>query len=570
MKIFSYSFAVFISVILFHSLSLNCFLFESKKIAIGSKFAIATDHPLASQAGIDMYKNGGNMIDSFVASSFVLAVVRPQSTGLGGGGFALIRWNDTGETFALDFRERAPALANENMYLDKDGKVIDKLSMFGYKSIAIPGLVKGILELHKKYGSLTREEVLLPAKRLAEEGFTVYPNLEESIHGSAEEMNPAMKKIFMPNGVLLKSGDVLVQKDLANTIQKIISNGSDEFYKLSTADKIQKAMLGNDGLISKKDLADYKAIQRTPISIKYRDTEIIGFPPPSSAVFLFQILKSLEHKDLQQLKEEEKFSFYKYFIEAMGLGFEDRAIFGGDPDFTDVNVSQLLSEKNIVSKQKLIDKTVQSRISKQLPKSEDSKIPKTLESYNTTHISITDDKGNSISSTHSINYTFGSRVVIPNTGIIMNDTMDDFVVSPNQPNAYGLVGGKSNSIQPNKTPLSSMSPTIVVKDGKNWLNLGAPGGSFIVTSILNTLINRIDFDLSAYESVSNPRVHYQFKPDLVFLEEEMDPEFRILEDYGYNLKFTPNRGKVFYTEVRGDGKIIAVSDPRGQGNPMAE
>lgn len=562
----TYNFILFLFLIFVN----QCKLFESEPIAIGKKIAVATDHPLASQAALDIYKKGGNIVDSYVASSFVLCVVRPQSTGLGGGGFALIRWNKSKSSYALDFRERAPLAASEKMYINADGTVKDKESMFGYRSVAVPGMVKGLIEIHSKFGKLPREEVLLPAQRLADEGFTIYENLAESIEKSLPEMNTPMKKIFAPGGNPLKKGDILIQKDLARTIYKIGIHGSDEFYKLQTAESIHSDMAYHGGLITRADLMNYKTKERKPISIKYRGFEILSFPPPSSAVFFFQILKILEKYDLTEQYSSNRKLYAATLIESMGSAFRDREKYGGDPDFFSIDTTELLKDTYIQKKADRIQSILHLRKNQKLPQPEESKMPKTLESYNTTHISITDESGNSISSTHSINYTFGSRVVIHDTGLIMNDTMDDFSITPNQANAYGLIGGNANSIQPNKTPLSSMSPTIVVRDGENWLNLGAPGGSFIFTSILNTLVHRIDLNFSPIRSVSHPRIHYQNNPDLVFLEEALKPELEGLQEWGYNLKFTPSRGKVFYTE-RADGKkIIAVSDPRGQGIPIAE
>ncbi|WCL51135.1 gamma-glutamyltransferase [Leptospira sp. GIMC2001] len=534
----------------------------------GNEFAIATDHPLASQAGKQIYNAGGNVIDAFVAASFAISVLRPQSTSLAGGGFALIHWEKSQVTKAFDFRERAPMRASRKMYLNADNSVKPQASLFGFGSVAVPGNVRGLLDIHEKYGRLTREQVLTPSLRLAEEGFTVYPDLAEAIEKSQEQMSDDMKSIFSNQGRLLKAGEVLVQKDLANTIRLIIQNGSQEFYELETSKKIIAAMRSGGGYITEEDLIRYKTIEREPIEVNYRDKKIISFPPPSSGVFLLEILSILNSQDLDQYKKENPIEFYRFFIEAMRQGYKDRSEYGGDPKFTNVPVDAILSSAYTA------DQFLQiKRIVLEKPKSNKKntdQMPETLESYNTTHISVIDKEGNAVSSTQSLNYIFGSRVVAKGTGLVLNDTMDDFSVATGTPNAYGLVGGLANSIEPGKIPLSSMSPTIVLDDNKTWLVLGAPGGSFIPTAILNTLVNRIDFDMSYSDSVSSLRVHHQYKPDLVFAEEGLNKDLEPLEKYGYKMKFTPNRAKVFLVEKDRNGRLHAVSDPRGQGIPAVE
>jgi len=536
---------------------------KSNYYASGRTFAIATDHALASEAGKKIFQSGGNVFDAYVAASFAISVLRPQSTGLAGGGFALVKSAKTGKIEAYDFRERAPQLADEKMYLDSKGNVIENQSLFGYKAIGIPGNVKGLLSIHNKYGYLSLEQVLDPAYRLANEGFSVYEDLHTAIEKSKDDMNPAARNIFLRKGEALKTGSVLVQKDLANTIQNIILHGEREFYELETAAKIVKAMRVNQGIISLKDLKDYKVIQRKPLSINFKQYEIISFPPPSSGVFLFEILKFLENQDIKSLNDESPLDYYRMLVESMRIGYQDRSIHGGDPDFSLVPVDSLLSQDY------LTDRTMEVLAKSKAQVDSSGEMPKTLESYNTTHISVIDSMGNAVSSTHSVNYIFGSRIVIPGTGLIMNDTMDDFATSVGTSNAYGLVGGIKNLIKPNKTPLSSMSPTFIQENGQLRIALGAPGGSFIPTAILQTILNRLEFNMNPYESVASPRVHHQFQPNLVFAEEELSSKIKSMEEFGYKFKFTPNRAKVFMVEREKSGLLHAVSDPRGQGVPAA-
>jgi gamma-glutamyltranspeptidase/glutathione hydrolase len=549
---------------------LSCTEVWNPNYKIGKKFAIATDHPLASEAGKDIYKSGGNFIDAFVAASFVISVVRPQSTGLGGGGFAIVHSAKDQNTKTFDFRERAAKLSKKKMYLDKNGKVIGKESLFGHSSVAVPGFVPGMLELHSKYGLLPISQVLEPAYRIATDGFEVYPDLESAIEKSKKEMNPAMKKVFLLDGKPLKKGSLLVQKDLAETIQRIIKNGDLEFREGESIQKIVQSMKDNSGILSMEDFRNYKVKIQDPIHIQYRGLDIYSQPPPSSAVFLFQILLMLEKEKLLSLKDSRPVAYYQFLAEAMRFGYKDRSLFGGDPEFTKISVPDLLKESRI----KEYYYMVQSSIEKQnkndslnnkstLPKN----VPETLESYNTTHISIIDGEGNSVSSTHSINYIFGSRILVPGTGIILNDTMDDFAISPNASNAYGLIGGDANSIAPGKTPLSSMSPILVFQDDKIKYAIGAPGGSFIPNAIIQTLVNRWDFKLSPFESVESPRIHHQYSPDILFAEEELKDSLKSLDNTYYTIQYTSSRAKVFYVERGDDGRLHAVSDPRGQGVP---
>lgn len=543
-------------------LLLTCKFSSNKNYLVGDQFAIATDHPLASQAGKEAFQQGGNVVDAFVAASFAISVLRPQSTGLAGGGFALVHTRESGKTVGFDFRERAPGLARPRMYLGIDGKPIGRESLFGWKSVAVPGMVPGLLRIHAQYGKLSRKQVVQFAFRLADEGFTIYPDLESAIRNSEKEMNPAMRKIFLPKGKPLTAGSVLIQKDLAQVLSRIIQNGEEEFRTGETSQLILAGMAEHNGYLRASDLETYSVEEVEPIRLNYREYLLEGFPPPSSALFLYQILSLLEIENLQTMKKNNPNDFYRFLVEAMRYGYLNRSVYGGDPRFISIPATSLLSKDSIHRAYAETKKLPQSK--------QKATIPETMESYNTTHISVMDSQGNTVSSTHSINYIFGSRVVVEGTGLVLNDTMDDFSISPNIPNAYGLVGALANQIEAGKTPLSSMSPTIVWKEGKVFLSLGAPGGSYIPNAILQTLVNRLDFGLSPYESVASPRIHHQFQPDLVFWEQGLEDTASYLEGVGYETKFSQNRAKVFYVERGEDGRIHAVSDPRGQGIPAVK
>jgi gamma-glutamyltranspeptidase/glutathione hydrolase len=574
---------------------LNCK--SESKYQKGSEFVIATDHPLASAAGLEIHRKGGNLIDSYVAASFAISVLRPQSTGLAGGGFLLYHKPTEQRTYAFDFRERAPQSAYPSMYLDGSGNLVENASLFGAKSIAVPGNVKGWLELHEKFGLLSREEVLGPAIRLAEEGFTVYEDLANAIEKSKREMNEAMRLVFFPAGRALRAGDVLVQKDLAITLKKLVRFGAEEFYSGETASKISYYIKANRGYIELSDLRQYRVLERTPIRAEIAGREFVGFPPPSSGVFLFEILALMSRLDSGFFLNPEsdsisdlKIEYYsRYLIESMRQGYFDRSVYGADPDFSSVPVDEILDASLLNKKAQRIrafiqsqDAQVDNRVGvdpirwdpKFLPGgsgvSQKGSMPAKLESYNTTHISILNGSGEAISSTHSINYIFGSRLMIPGTGLIMNDTMDDFVADPSKENAYGLIGGKANQIEPGKTPLSSMSPTFLMNGNRVEISIGAPGGSFIPNAIINTLLNRLRKKMHPLDAVAAPRIHHQYSPDTVFLDEELSPDLEFLARYGYSLKFTPNRAKVFYVERDSDGVLHAVSDPRGQGIPVSQ
>ena len=536
---------------------------------------VVTAHPLATTAGINMLSMGGNAIDAAVASSFVLAVVRPQSTGIGGGGFALVYSPETTETRAFDFRERAPKAAFRDMYLDKKGQVkafryqgkeLEHPSLNGHLAAGVPGLVHGLLRLHESYGKLPRQTVLEPAINLAQNGFPVYPHLAASIKRRAEVLSQfeASKALFFNDQGPLQSGDKLYQKDLAETLKRIAQQGADEFYRGKTAKLIAAEMSRSGGLITMHDLQAYRTLERKPLRGTYKGYEIVSMPPPSSGgVHIIQMLNMLEQIGYQPKSIDDP-KRYHFLIESMRLAYADRAEYLGDPDFAKVPTGGLINPqyaKHLVGQMPTDHAGDSDKVKPGNP------LP--YESPSTTHLTIIDDRGMIVSSTHTVNTSLGSGVVVPGTGIILNNEMDDFSIKPGLPNAFGLIGSEANKVESGKTMLSSMSPTILFKDKKPKLALGSPGGSRIITAVLQTILNYIDFGLSLDEAVARLRIHHQWQPDMVFLEGEPSqlPYGPGLERLGHQLKSTPfYLGDVQAIAIEGD-EIIGVSDPRGDGIP---
>ncbi len=431
---------------------------------------VSSDSEIATRVGIEILKKGGNAIDAAVAVGFTLAVTFPTAGNIGGGGFMLIRMAD-GREALIDYREMAPLKAYRDMYLDKNGEVIKGLSEEGYLASGVPGTVAGLTLALEKFGTLPLKEVLKPAIEIAEKGFPVDSYLKNSIDSHIELLSkfPETKRILLKNKKELKVGEILVQKDLAKTLREIAKYGPDAFYRGRIAELIEKDMKRNSGLLDKESLSSYKAIIREPIRTSYRGYEIVTAPPPSSGVILLQILNILENFPISKM--DWKSDEYIHFVaEAMKLAFRDRARLLGDPNFVKIPLKTLLSKDYAEKKAKTI--RYLSAISE---KEADSFNPWT-EKEETTHFSVIDKYGNIVSNTYTLNGSFGSGVIIKGTGILMNNEMDDFSIKPGYPNIYGLIGGEENSIKPNKRMLSSMTPTIVLKDGIPILVIGSPGG----------------------------------------------------------------------------------------------
>ncbi|EBW4676423.1 gamma-glutamyltransferase [Salmonella enterica subsp. salamae] len=521
---------------------------------------VASVDAMATQVGVDILKQGGNAVDAAVAVGYALAVTHPQAGNLGGGGFMLLRTKD-GATTAIDFREMAPAGATRDMFLDEQGNPDSKKSLTSPLASGTPGTVAGLSLALEKYGSLPLNSVVRPAIKLAQEGFIVNDALADDLKIYGSEVLPHhenSKAIFWKDGEPLKKGDKLVQQDLANSLTMIAENGPDAFYKGEIARQIAQQMQQNGGLITTDDLAAYQAVERTPVSGEYRGYQIFSMPPPSSGgIHIVQILNILENFDMK------KYGFgsadaIQIMAEAEKYAYADRSEYLGDPDFVNVPWQALTSKAYAKSIAGQID------INKAKPSSEirPGKLAP-YESDQTTHFSVVDKDGNAVAVTYTLNTTFGTGIVAGNTGILLNNQMDDFSAKPGVPNVYGLVGGEANAVGPKKRPLSSMSPTIVVKDGKTWLVTGSPGGSRIITTVLQMVVNTIDFGMNVAEATNAPRFHHQWLPDELRVEKGFSPDtLKLLEQKGQKVALKEAMGSTQSIMVGPDGELYGASDPR--------
>jgi len=530
--------------------------------------AIVTSvHELASNAGIEMLHAGGNAIDAAVATGFALAVVHPQAGNLGGGGFLLLR-NGTGETHFIDFREKAPTAATENMYLDAQGNVIPESSkdssVVGYKSIGVPGSVAGLVYAEKKYGKLSLEKVIAPAIKLAHDGFPLaYEDTQDLNKDEYLAQFPESKRIFLRDGNYYQPGELLKQPDLARTLERIAKN-PDDLYHGAMAREMAAAIHKGGGLITAEDLAAYEVKEREPIRGSYRGYDIISAPPPSSGgVALVEILNILEGFDLAKFANRSADAIHLE-AEAFRRAFYDRADFMGDPDFSKVPVAQLIDKKYAAAWRDSIDPNHAS-VSQDLKRpSIFTELERVAQSHpavihepeNTNHYSVVDAEGNAVAVTTTLNDSFGSRVTAEGLGFLLNDEMDDFAAKQGVPNAYGLIQGPANAIGPGKRPLSAMTPTIVLKDGKLFMVLGSPGGPTIITTVANVLIGVVDFSLDIAEAVNAPRFHHQWLPDQILVEDRLSPDtMNVLRSKGHKLDV-----KHFW----GDGECIMVDPKTGE------
>jgi gamma-glutamyltranspeptidase/glutathione hydrolase len=522
-------------------------------------FAVATQGKLSSLAGIKMIELGGNAFDAAAAISFAIAVERPQSTGLGGGGFMVIDGPTLKEPKSLDFRETAPIGANKNTFLDKDGNYREKSSVNGSLASGVPGMVKGVLEMHQKYGVLSRKQVLQPAIEMAKNGIEVYPHLHDAIKVRLSVISkyPASKKIFTRNSEPLKIGEILVQDDLALTLQKISDQGAKAFYQGDIANKITREFKSRGGLIKLSDLNSYQAIWRRPVSAEYKGYKIYSMGPPSSGgIHLLQILKIIEDFQLDQKNILSANNIHQ-ITSAMQLAFIDRAKYLGDPDFVKVPIDQLLSPSYLSKLRKLIkDEALKIESDHQ----------QNFESSDTTHFTVMDKEGNVITSTQTINGLLGSGLVVPGTGIVLNNQMDDFTTKIGTQNIFGAVGGAKNIVEPAKRPLSSMSPTVIKKGNKTILALGSPSGTRILTCVAQVILNYIEFKLPLYDSVASLRYHHQWRPDLIRfdLPGVADSTYKSLITKGHVLE-NKDLGCKIQAIARENDLLHSVSDPRGEG-----
>ncbi|MDA9508113.1 gamma-glutamyltranspeptidase [Bradyrhizobium sp. CCBAU 11386] len=489
---------------------------------------------LATQVGVDVLKRGGNAVDAAVAVGYALAVVYPAAGNLGGGGFMTIQLADGRKTF-LDFRETAPKGATANMYLDKDGNVIKGLSTKGHLAVGVPGSVSGMEYAREKYGTMKRADLLAPAIQLAEQGFVLDQGDVDLLRTATKDFgeDPASASIFLNNGKPFEVGEKLVQSELAKTLREISSKGTDGFYKGWVGSAIVASSQAGKGLITQDDLDGYKTRELAPVECDYRGYHVISAPPPSSGgVIICEILNVLEGYPLKELGYHSAQAVHVQ-IEAMRHAYVDRNSYLGDPDFVKNPLDRLL-DKNYATKIRAVIDPNKAAISEDI---KPGVAPH--EGSNTTHYSIADKDGNAVSVTYTLNDWFGAKVTAAKTGVLLNDEMDDFTAKVGVPNLYGLVQGEANAIAPGKRPLSSMSPTIVTKDGKTVMVVGTPGGSRIITAVLQTMINAIDYGMNAQEAVDMPRIHQQWLPDMTNVENyALSPDTqKILEGMGH--KFGP-------------------------------
>jgi len=518
-----------------HSISIDYgYTPAQKEIAYGKNGMITTQHFLATHVGEKILNKGGNAYDASIAIAFTLAVVLPRAGNIGGGGFMVIYDQDTQKSYSIDYREKAPQLSQRDMYLQENGAFNNqKLSTFGYLSSGVPGTVAGLWEVHKKFGSLPWEMLLEDAIYYAKNGFLITDFMADVLYGYNEKLSyfDETKTIFQKDYPNFKDKK-LIQNDLANTLQIIANKGRDGFYKGEIAKKISKAMKDNGGLISLYDLENYEPVWREPLQSEYRGAQIITMGPPSSGgVHIIQMLNILQNYDINALGHNSS-DYINLLTEVMKHAYADRSKYLGDPDFYDVPINELTSPlyaKTIFNKIKLGTSLNSSKILPGMYMDD--------ESHETTHFSVADKYGNVISSTYTLNSTFGSGVVIKDTGILMNNEMDDFSAAPGIPNQFGLLGAKANEIVPFKRPLSSMTPTIVMKDGKLFFTTGSPGGSRIISAVLQSILNIIDFEMNLEEATFAKRIHHQWQPDILEIEFSISENmFEELERIGYKVK----------------------------------
>ncbi|HEY0668303.1 MAG TPA: gamma-glutamyltransferase [Sphingobacteriaceae bacterium] len=549
--------------LLLFSLILFITLFPNSGFTQGEIYkngVVVSAHPEASRVGLHVLKKGGNAIDAAVAVQFALAVVYPSAGNIGGGGFLVYR-SAKGEINSLDFREKAPHKATKAMFLDENGQVNKDKSLYGHLAAGVPGSVDGMVKAHKKYGKLSWRELLDPAINLAENGFPITSKQAHELNGMKNEFityNPGSIPFVKPSGNW-QSGDLLIQKDLSHTLKLIRDKGRAGFYEGEIARIISEEMMRGKGLISEKDLKEYQSVWRTPITGQYKNYRIISMPPPSSGgIALVQLLQSVQPYPLKRWGFNTD-STVQLMVEAERRVYADRSVYLGDPDFFKVPKNQLLNpsyQKNRLSNFNWDKATLSSDIQEGVLSG--------TESEETTHFSIVDREGNAASVTTTLNGSFGSLVVVQKGGFLLNNEMDDFSAKPGSPNMYGLLGGEANAIEPGKRMLSSMTPTILEKDSKLFMVVGTPGGSTIITSVFQTILNVIEFDMPIQQAVSAKRFHHQWMPDIIHTEREAidSKSVSILQNKGFKLVPRSPIGRVDAILITDKG-YMGGADPRG-------
>ena len=534
----------------------------------GPNGAVAAEHDLGSRAGIEMLQKGGNAVDAAVAAAFAVCVVNPSSCGIGGGGFMLIYLASERRALSLDFRETAPNGATRDMFL-RNGKFDASLSRRGGLAVGVPGEVAGLLAALDRFGKLPRETVMEPAIRYARDGFWVAGHLTSGIRKLEDKIfsRPALRRILLrPDGSLPQIGETIKFPELAVTLQEIADRGAKAFYRGVIAERIVNSVVAQGGVLTLDDLANFRPKWREPLSTQYREHQVYTMPPPSSGGIMLQILEILEHDWLAMLGPKSP-AFRHLLTEAMKHGFADRARSYGDSDFVSVPLEEMLSQGNTARLRKRIRTTSIGKPDHY--GTSPGSLAAGTDDRGTSHLSVMDKDGNAVACTTTINTSFGSMVVAEGTGIILNNEMDDFSAQPGVPNVYGLIGAEANSIAPGKRPLSSMSPTIVVKDGKPTLAVGGSGGPMILSATLQTVLNVVDFAMDVEGAVAAPRSHHQWMPPVLIVEPEVSLSVREeLTSYGHHLRVWNDIAAV-QAVGRRDDLFQGASDPRKGGQARA-
>ena len=529
---------------------------------------IVSPEKLAAEVGVVILKQGGNAIDAAVATGFALAVTYPRAGNIAGGGFMLIHLGDEKQQTLIDYRETAPASASRDMFLDDQGRVDRMREYFSHQSAGVPGTVAGLLYALEKYGTLSREQVLAPAIALARNGFPVSfaQYYEFSVRADQLRKNPEAARLFLhPDGSPLAVGESWRQPELAWTLQQIQEKGRDGFYTGEVAQFILAEMAAGNGLISAEDLSGYRVVERQPVRGSFRDFEVVSTPPPSSGgVHIVQMLNILEGFELQAMGHNSA-AYVHHLTESMKLAYADRSQYLGDPDFVEVPVDALTSKAYATRQRQLINPKLATASTDIAP---GRKLA--AESTDTTHFSVADRFGNVVSNTYTLNFSFGSHIAVPGTGMLLNNEMADFAARPGSANAYGLIQGEANRIEAGKRPLSSMSPTIVLRNGQPWLATGSPGGSVIITTVLQMLLNTMEFDMNVAAAAAAARIHHQWLPDELRVEQGFSPDtIKLLEAMKHPLTISERTTGRTNSIMLQNGWLYGATDTRRQGGWVA-
>ncbi|PTW63335.1 gamma-glutamyltranspeptidase/glutathione hydrolase [Breoghania corrubedonensis] len=533
---------------------------------ISANGMVASQEALATKAGLEILKKGGNAVDAAAAVGFALAVTLPRAGNLGGGGFMLVHRADRNETVAIDYREKAPAAAFKDMFLNDSGEADSEKSRFSGLAVGVPGTVAGLVMAQRDYGSgkLSLAEVMAPAIRLAEDGFDMPANLAISLERVRMRLSrdaEAYVTFYGEAGLPIEPGARFKQPDLAATLHKIAREGANGFYRGAVAEAIAGTVKAQGGDMTPEDLALYRAVIREPVRGTYRGYEVASMPPPSSGgIHIVQILNILEGFDLSKTGPNSAATI-NLMAEAMKHAYADRSKYLGDPDFVEVPVKGLTAKAYA---KELRAQIVPGKVTPSTDIAPANPLP--YESNQTTHFSVVDSQGNAVSNTYTLNFSYGAGFMAKGTGVLLNNELDDFSAKPGVPNAYGLIGGEANAVAPRKRPLSSMSPTIVFKEGKPWLVTGSPGGSRIITTVLQMVLNVIDHGMNIAEASAAPRVHHQWLPDELRVEEGLSPDtLKLLSDMGYEIAVKNAMGST-QSIMAVDGVLMGASDPRTEGD----